>query len=206
MAQGFLKGNKLGFIVAAIIFLGSFWYLVSVAFDSKEALSASNAELGAVYDAVIHTSKGDFTMQFYPKKAPQARRNFLSLAKNGFYDETKFHRVIKDVLIQGGDPYTKRPDVSRYGTGDPGYFIKDEINDVPMKRGVVAMANKGEKNTGGSQFFILSSDRPDLDGRFTVFGFVSQGMEIVDTISRVPTGEKDRPITPVTLDSIELRE
>jgi len=206
MAQGFLKGNRLGFVAAGIIFLGSFWYLVSVAFDSRDALSASSASIGAVYDVVIHTSKGDFTIQFYPKKAPQTRRNFLALAKNGFYDDTKFHRVLKNTLIQGGDPYTKRNDVSRYGTGDPGYFIKDEINDVPMNRGVVAMANTGTKDTSGSQFFILASDRPELKGQFTIFGFVSQGIEVIDTISSVPTGMKDRPIVPVILNSIELRE
>jgi peptidyl-prolyl cis-trans isomerase B (cyclophilin B) len=206
MAQGFLKGKWFGFIATAILFLGSFYYLISVAFESKDALSASSADIGAVYDAVLHTSKGDFTIQFYPSEAPQTRRNFLSLAKTGFYDETKFHRVIKDVLIQGGDPYTQRNDVSRYGTGDPGYFIKDEIHDVPMKRGVVAMAHKGEKNTAGSQFFILASDRPDLEGKFTIFGFVSQGMEVVDIISKVPTVEKDRPLSPVVLKSIDLRE
>ena len=206
MAQGFLKGNRIGIIVAGLIFLGSFWYLVNVAFKSQDVFSASNAELGAIYDAVFHTSKGDFTIQFYPSKAPQTRKNFLSLASTGFYDDTKFHRVIKDVLIQGGDPYTKRSDVSRYGTGDPGYFIKDEINDIPMKRGVVAMAHKGEKNSAGSQFFVLAGDRPDLQGKFTVFGFVSGGMDTIDAISRVPVSGNERPSTPVILQSIDLRE
>ena len=206
MGQGFLKGNKLGFIVVGLLFLGSFWYLINVAFDSQDVFSASNSELGAVFDAVVHTSKGDFTMQFYPSDAPKTRANFISLAKTGFYDDTKFHRVVKNVLIQGGDPYTKRNDVSRYGTGDPGYYLKDEINDLPMKRGVVAMANKGEKNTTGSQFFILSSDRPDLEGRFTVFGFVSQGMGTIDAINNVAVGESDRPVSPVILKSIDLRE
>lgn len=206
MGQGFLKSKTVGFIAAAILFLGSFYYLISVAFESRDVLSTSNTTIGAVFDAVIHTSKGDFTMQFYPSEAPKTRTNFISLAKTGFYDDTKFHRVVKNVLIQGGDPYTKRNDVSRYGTGDPGYYLKDEINDLPMKRGAVAMANKGEKNTAGSQFFILSSDRPDLDGRFTIFGFVSQGMETIDTINNITTGEHDRPLSPVVLESIDLRE
>jgi cyclophilin family peptidyl-prolyl cis-trans isomerase len=206
MAQGFLKGNTAGLIVAGLIFLGSFWYLIDVAFDSREVFSASKSELGAVFDVVMHTSEGDIVLQFYPSKASQTRYNFLSLASTGFYDDTKFHRVIKDVLIQGGDPYTKRADVSRYGTGDPGYFIKDEINDVPMKRGVVAMAHKGEKHTAGSQFFILASDRPDLQGRFTVFGFVSRGMDVVDRVSRLPIEDNERPRTPTVLRSIELRQ
>jgi len=206
MAQGFLKGSRIGLIIAGLIFLGSFWYLVDVAFKSRDVFSASKSELGAVFDAVMHTSEGDFIIQFYPKEAPQTRHNFLSLASTGFYDDTKFHRVIKDVLIQGGDPYTKRADVSRYGTGDPGYFIKDEINDIPMKRGVIAMAHKGEKNTAGSQFFILASDRPDLQDRFTVFGFVSYGMDVVDRVSRSPVSENERPRTPVILRSIELRQ
>lgn len=206
MAQRFLKGNKLAFVFAILIFFMSIWYLVSVASSNREVFSVLNSELSATFDAVIHTSEGDFTIQFYPKEAPQTRRNFLSLASTGFYDDTKFHRVIKDVLIQGGDPYTKRADVSRYGTGDPGYFIKDEINDIPMKRGVVAMAHKGEKNTAGSQFFILVSDRPDLQDRFTIFGFVSHGMDVVDRVSRSPISENERPRTPVILHSIELRQ
>jgi peptidyl-prolyl cis-trans isomerase B (cyclophilin B) len=206
MGQEFLKIKKVVFILAGILFLGSLYYFVSVAFETKDEFSLSRVEIAAVFDAVIHTSKGGFTIQFYPTDAPKTRHNFLSLANTGFYDDTKFHRVVRDVLIQGGDPYTKKDDVSRYGTGDPGYFVDDEINKIPMKRGVVAMAHKGEKNTAGSQFFILSSDRPDLQGRFTVFGFVSQGMEIVDIINKVPTGDAERPITPVILRSIDLRQ
>lgn len=193
-------------ISVGVLLLGSLWYLVSVAFETKEAFSASSADVGAVFETVLHTNKGDITIRFYKDEAPVTRRNFISLSKLGFYDNTKFHRVIRDVLIQGGDPYTKRDDVSRYGTGDPGYTIKDEINDIPMKRGVVAMAHRGP-GTAGSQFFILSSDRPDLQDRFTIFGYVSQGMEVVDAISREKTVDRtERPMVPVVLKSVTLRE
>ncbi len=206
MAQKFLNKRTFSFVLAGLLFLGSLWYLVSVAFDTKQAFSASSADIGAVFDAVIHTTAGDFVLQFYPDRAPQTKRNFVMLAKTGFYNDTKFHRVIPDVLIQGGDPYTKRDDVSRYGTGDPGYTIKDEINDTPMKRGVVGMAHRGP-GTAGSQFFVLAGDRPDLEGKFTAFAFVSQGLDVIDAISRVDrVSGTERPRTPITITSITLRQ
>jgi len=207
LSRGIVGKRLLGFSAAALLFLGSFYYLITVAFANEDVLAERQevSSINAVYEVVLKTSKGDFTVSFY-NEAPGTKRNFVRLAKSGFYDDTKFHRVVKGFVIQGGDPYTKRSDVSRYGTGDPGYTIKDEISKLPMKRGVVAMANLGEKDSAGSQFFVTVSDRPELEGKYTIFGYISNGMEVVDAINAVPTDLRERPDTPVILESVELRD
>jgi peptidyl-prolyl cis-trans isomerase B (cyclophilin B) len=155
----------------------------------------------------LETSLGNIELELYPEKAPITVANFVKLAKEGVYDNTKFHRVIKGFMIQGGDPYTKGDDVSMYGTGGPGYTILDEANSEIMARGVLAMANTGRPNTGGSQFFITTADTSWLQGKHTIFGKVISGMEIVDKIENVKTtGEPyNRPITPVVLNKIIVK-
>jgi cyclophilin family peptidyl-prolyl cis-trans isomerase len=154
--------------------------------------------------AEIKTNLGVIKVKFY-SESPITANNFLNLAKQGFYDNTKFHRIIKDFMIQGGDPLTK-DDVRQdfWGTGGPDYRFQDEFNRHPLVRGNLAMANSGA-NTNGSQFFIVTAaSTPWLDGRHTNFGEVVQGMDVVEKIEAVSTGASDRPLTSVIIESISL--
>ena len=160
--------------------------------------------------AVIKTNYGDFTVKFYASDAPLTVNNFLNLAQAGFYNGTKFHRLIKGFMIQGGDPLTKGSDTSAYGTGGPGYQFKDEVNNLSLAEGSLAMANSGP-NTNGSQFFIVTSlAELHLQGYYTNFGKVVSGLDIVHKIENVPvvanpsTGESSFPTQDVIINSIEL--
>ena len=148
-------------------------------------------------EATLHTSAGPITVSFFDEDAPKTVENFRKLAADGFYDGVIFHRVIKDFMIQGGDP-------EGTGSGGPGYTFEDEINDHKIVRGALAMANAGP-NTNGSQFFIVTTDAaPWLDGKHTVFGEVSDGMDAVDAIEGTETGPDDRPSEPQMIDRVEL--
>ena len=156
--------------------------------------------------AVIKTNFGEIEVAFFRDKAPKTVENFETLTKAGFYASTKFHRIIKDFMIQGGDPFSKDDaQMARWGTGGPGYTFADEINSEKIVRGVLAMANAGP-NTNGSQFFIVTAEAaPWLDGRHTAFGRVVRGMDVVNKISAAPTGENDIPKSPVIIESITLK-
>ena len=155
--------------------------------------------------AKFHTSKGDFAIELSEKETPITVANFIKLAQSGFYDGVKFHRVIKGFMIQAGDPLTKDDSKNMYwGTGGPGYEFEDEIcpensNEV----GTISMANAGP-DTNGSQFFINAKNNGFLNDKHTVFGAVVEGMDVVRTIEDVPVNSSDRPIEPVTINSIEL--
>ncbi|NTU98672.1 peptidylprolyl isomerase [Candidatus Falkowbacteria bacterium] len=156
--------------------------------------------------AVIKTNKGDVEVEFYGADSPKTVNNFLNLAKLGFYDGTRFHRVIKDFMIQGGDPNSKSDDWTTHGTGGPGYSFKDEFNQHLLVRGSLAMANSGP-DTNGSQFFIVTAaSTPWLDGRHTNFGKVIKGMDIVSEIEGVKTNQNDHPLDDVTIQKIELKK
>jgi len=147
--------------------------------------------------ATLHTNHGAIELELFPDEAPRTVDNFTRLAGEGFYDGVIFHRVIPDFMIQGGDP-------TGTGSGGPGYTFEDELNDHKVERGAVAMANAGP-NTNGSQFFIVTADAcPWLDGKHTVFGRVTGGMEVVDAISSVETDARDRPREDVTIQRVEL--
>ena len=147
--------------------------------------------------ATIHTNHGDIEIGFFDDDAPKTVENFRKLASDGFYDGLVFHRVIKDFMVQGGCP-------EGTGTGGPGYTFEDEFNDNKVERGALAMANAGP-NTNGSQFFIVTADAaPWLDGKHTVFGRVSGGMDAVDAISEVDRDARDKPHTDVTIERVEL--
>ena len=156
-------------------------------------------------NVVLNTNKGDITIEFLGGDAPNTVANFTKLAKEGFYDGTKFHRVIQSFMIQGGDPLTKDDaQVADWGTGGPGYSFADEIhannrNDI----GTISMANAGP-NTNGSQFFINVADNNFLDTKHTVFGHVTAGMDVVSAIASVAVGESDRPTYPVIIERIIL--
>ncbi len=147
--------------------------------------------------AAMKTTEGTIAFELFDEDAPETVANFRKLASDGFYDGVAFHRVIKGFMIQGGDPQGT-------GTGGPGYQFDDEINQHKLVRGALAMANAGP-NTNGSQFFVVTADEtPWLDGKHTVFGQVTSGMEVVDKISNVPTTAGDRPAEPVVIASIQL--
>ncbi len=156
--------------------------------------------------AILHTNKGDITVEFFDADAPNTVANFTKLAKAGFYDGTKFHRVIKDFMIQGGDPLTKDDAMmTRWGTGDPGYKFADEIRDNNHNIiGTISMANSGP-NTNGSQFFINTADNNFLDGKHTTFGRICAGMDVVGAIEETPTGPADRPLEPMLIERVTVQ-
>ena len=147
--------------------------------------------------ATLHTNHGPIAVELFDDEAPKTVENFRKLATDGFYDGVIFHRVIPDFMIQGGDP-------TGTGTGGPGYTFEDEFNDHPVERGTLAMANAGP-NTNGSQFFIVTADAcPWLDGKHTVFGRVTDGLDVVDAISQAETGAADKPVADVVIERIDL--
>jgi cyclophilin family peptidyl-prolyl cis-trans isomerase len=155
--------------------------------------------------AVIKTNLGNITVEFYAEESPVTVNNFLNLARDGVFDGTRFHRIIKEFMIQGGDPQSTDPlKKDLWGTGGPGYKFKDEFNERPLQKGSLAMANSGP-NTNGSQFFIVTADfTPWLDGKHTNFGYVTLGMDVVDKIEASETDGRDRPMEDVIVEKIEL--
>jgi cyclophilin family peptidyl-prolyl cis-trans isomerase len=148
-------------------------------------------------NATIHTNHGAIAIELFDDDAPKTVENFLKLARDGFYDGVIFHRIIPDFMIQGGDP-------TGTGSGGPGYQFEDEFNDHKVVRGALAMANAGP-NTNGSQFFIVTTDAaPWLDGKHTVFGQVTGGMDAVDSISATDTDGRDRPRKDVVIERVEV--
>lgn len=156
-------------------------------FSQQEIKKMSNTK------AIIETKFGNITLKFFPDVAPGHVKNFIDLAKKGFYDGTTFHRVIPGFMIQGGDPNSKNPDKSTHGMGGPGYTIKAEFNNKPHKRGTLSMARAQNPDSAGSQFFICVKDAPFLDRQYTVFGEVESGMEVVDKIVSQPRDARDNP-------------
>ncbi len=149
--------------------------------------------------ATLHTNAGAIEVEFFDDDAPKTVENFRKLAADGFYNGLTFHRVITDFMIQGGCP-------EGTGTGGPGYQFEDEFNDNKVERGALAMANAGP-NTNGSQFFIVTTGAaPWLDGKHTVFGKVSDGMDTVDAIEATPTGAGDKPVEPQVIERVELSD
>ncbi len=203
------RGGREAIII--IVIMGG-WYLLrtpnkdvtSLNNEPKPALSSGEVK-NKIMNATFHTNKGDITIEFLDTLAPNTVANFVKLAGSGFYDGVKFHRVIKGFMIQGGDPLTKDDSKSDFwGTGGPGYSFNDEIgpgnkNDA----GTIAMANSGP-NTNGSQFFINVANNNFLDTKHTVFGHVTKGMDVVHAIENTPTGQNDRPISPVIIQSVSL--
>ncbi len=159
--------------------------------------SWTTARVAAMTKATLHTNHGAIGLELFDEDAPKTVENFLGLSRDGFYDGLIFHRVIQDFMIQGGCPQGT-------GTGGPGYQFEDEFNEHKVVRGALAMANAGP-NTNGSQFFIVTTEAaPWLDGKHTVFGEVTSGMDVVDEISEVETGPGDKPVQPVTIERVEI--
>lgn len=162
---------------------------------------------------VFKTNKGDIELELFVDQMPITAGNFIKLAGEGFYNGTKFHRVIEGFMVQGGDPNSKGDDERIYGTGGPGYTIQDEfVEGLSNVRGTISMANSGQKNSGGSQFFInlvdntaLDFDKPPFSSSHPVFGKVVSGMEVVDAIAQVQTNDRDLPTDPVIVSEIIVK-
>lgn len=184
---------------------------------SPEALEAQDNE--AIVNtmnptAIFKTNKGTFQIELFEDQMPITVGNFVSLAESGFYNGTKFHRVIDGFMIQGGDPNSKGDNTAIYGQGGPENNVQDEFVSAPNLsnvRGTISMANTGQPNSGGSQFFIntvdnlgLDFDKEPLSSKHPVFGHVTEGMEIVDAISGVEVGPRDLPVEPVIVESVTI--
>ena len=160
--------------------------------------------------AVIKTSAGEMAVELWPEVAPKTVENFKTLAQTGFYDGTAFHRIVKDFMIQGGDPLTKdASQESRWGTGGPGHTIKAEFNDRSHQRGVISMARSQHPDSAGSQFFICLAEASFLDRKYTAFGKLIRGDDVLGRIgdTQVATGgggEKSKPLTRVSVESIRI--
>jgi peptidyl-prolyl cis-trans isomerase B (cyclophilin B) len=155
--------------------------------------------------AVIETTLGTIKIKFFPKIALGHVDNFKDLASKGFYDGTLFHRVIPGFMIQGGCPNSKGEDRSMHGTGGPGYTIREEFSDTPHKRGIVSMARSADPNSAGSQFFICVADSLFLDGQYTVFGEVMEGMEVADAIVASPRDSRDNPKERIEMKKVSVQ-
>lgn len=161
-----------------------------------------NLNMDTTYTAVIKTNLGDMTVEFFLDDAPMTVNNFVSLAKDGYYDNVIFHRVISGFMIQGGDPSgTGHGDYGKY----PGYEFEDELNNQrPYEKGILAMANRGP-NTNGSQFFIMHVEYP-LPYSYTIFGSVTEGFDVIDKIASVETDSSDKPTEDVVINTVEILE
>jgi peptidyl-prolyl cis-trans isomerase B (cyclophilin B) len=176
----------------------------------KDAAPAATNQVAVIEVAVIQTSAGDMVIEFWPDAAPKTVENFKTLAKKGFYDGTAFHRIVKGFMIQGGDPYTKDPaQEALWGQGDPGYKIKAEFNDHSHQRGVISMARSQDPDSAGSQFFICHGDAPALDHKYTAFGKLIKGDDVLERIANTPvamsgTGERSKPTTRIEVQTIKI--
>lgn len=177
--------------------------------DQKEA-SQETKKSDAKEVAVIKTSAGEMVVDFWPDVAPNTVENFKKLAREGFYNGTAFHRIIKGFMIQGGDPLTKDvANEARFGTGGPGYMIKAEFNDRKHERGVISMARSANPDSAGSQFFLMLDAAPHLDHKYTAFGKIIKGEDVLMKIGETPvvssrTGERSKPKDRIEIESIQI--
>ena len=167
-----------------------------------DSMPEMNIDISKKYTAVIKTSMGDMSVEFFTEDAPMTVNNFINLSRDGYYDNVIFHRVISGFMIQGGDPSgTGHGEMGKY----PGYKFEDELNNQrSYEKGILAMANAGP-DTNGSQFFIMHVDYP-LPYQYTIFGLVTDGLDIIDKIASVETGDGDKPVNDVVIESIEIKE
>jgi peptidyl-prolyl cis-trans isomerase B (cyclophilin B) len=182
-------------LVLALMFLsmGALCAPASFAQQQPKKFTPEETKKMSETKAIIETKFGSITLKFFPEVAPGHVKNFIDLAKKGFYDGTTFHRVIPGFMIQGGDPNSKNPDKRMHGTGGPGYTIKAEFSEKPHKRGTLSMARAASPDSAGSQFFICVKDSSFLDRQYTVFGEVESGIEVVDKIVSQARDQADNP-------------
>jgi cyclophilin family peptidyl-prolyl cis-trans isomerase len=189
---------KIGFSFLLLIVL-SVTLIIFLKTDRNQSERREESHLLGEINATIDTRFGDITLRFFPEDAPEHVKNFIELARKGFYTKTTFHRIIPGFMIQGGDPNSKNADRSRHGMGGPGYSLKAEFNNNPHRRGTLSMARSADPDSAGSQFFICVSDAPHLDGQYTVFGEVTDGMDVVDIIVSQPRDQNDNPLERIEM-------
>ena len=198
--------SKLLFTLVAFSLLSFTGYSADAKKEKPKPAAATDDKKPAVKEvAVIKTSEGVMVIEFWPDVAPKTVENFKKLAKDGFYDGTAFHRVIKGFMIQGGDPNTK--DASKenmWGMGDPGYKIKAEFNDKSHTRGVISMARSANPDSAGSQFFICHGNPTQLDHQYTTFGKLIKGDDVLEKIATTATHPPDRPDKRMNVESIKI--
>ncbi len=221
-----MKSNKKVIIILVVLFLSSILFIYFINKSNKDNINditsntnnaqvnqkeniknmnLTNQKTGERID-VINTSQGEIELKLNGDRTPITVNNFIMLAENGFYNGTKFHRIIKDFMIQGGDPLSKDESKKNYwGTGGPDYRFVDEVfADDDMKEGDIAMANAGP-NTNGSQFFIVTAEKtPWLNGKHTIFGKVTKGIDIIKKIENVKTDSSDKPLEDVVVKEIKV--
>jgi len=189
--------------------LKRFYYVALCIFMLSIAGMVQSADLTAPDSevAVLDTTMGKIVLEFFPNAAPNHVANFKKLARQGFYDGSQFHRVIEGFMIQGGDPNSKDNDPSNDGTGNAGYQIKAEFNTISHKKGIVSMARGAYSvDSASCQFFIMLADTPRLDGQYTVFGKVIEGMDVVEKIGKVKVDSKDHPVQPVVMKKVTIEK
>ncbi len=192
-------------VVALSLFLGAATSRAAEAEADTKKSESKEKQMNDKEVAVIKTTEGEMVVEFWPDVAPKTVENFKTLAKKGFYDGTCFHRVIKGFMIQGGDPLTKDPaQESRWGTGDPGYKIKAEFNDRHHDRGVISMARSNDPDSAGSQFFICLGNASFLDRKYTAFGKLIKGDDVLEKIATTATHPPDRPDKRMGVESIKI--
>jgi peptidyl-prolyl cis-trans isomerase B (cyclophilin B) len=193
--------QKLFFTTAALISMAVIPVLMAHAENLAKPKPPTPEEVQKYSETrgIIETRHGNIVLKFFPETAPLHVRNFIYLAENGFYDGTAFHRVIPGFMIQGGDPNSRSEDRTRHGTGGPGYSIEAEFSKLPHKRGSLSMARSRDPNSAGSQFFICVADSAWLDGQYTLFGEVIEGMEAADKIVDEKRDRRDNPVERVEM-------
>jgi peptidyl-prolyl cis-trans isomerase B (cyclophilin B) len=190
------------FIVLVTLIITIVALLAGVAFAKEvksRSFTAQEIEKMAGTTVMIKTSFGNIELMFYPDLAPNHVDNFIQLAGKGFYDGTVFHRVIPGFMVQGGDPNTKSPNRARHGIGGPGHTVKAEFSARKHTRGILSMARMSHPDSGGSQFFLIVKDSPWLDNKYSVFGEVISGMDVVDRLVNQPRDRRDNPLERVEL-------
>lgn len=202
----FMKFAKLFAVSTALFAVSCLLVEEAEAQLSKTAAPGATAPKAGEEVAVMETNHGRIVLKFFPAKAPGHVKNFKDLANKKFYDGTKFHRVIPNFMIQGGDPNSKSDDKSRHGMGGPGYQIKAEFNDIKHERGILSMARSQNPDSAGSQFFIMHKYAASLDNNYTAFGQVIQGMDVVDKIVMLERDARDNPLTPAVIKSVRIQK
>jgi peptidyl-prolyl cis-trans isomerase B (cyclophilin B) len=195
---------KIVVLVALMVFMGM---NIAPAYSEKSRhrnFTKQEIETMKEKKAVINTKFGEITLKFLPEVAPNHVNSFIELASGGFYNGTTFHRLVPGFVIQGGDPNTKSDDRSTHGMGGPGYNLKAEFSKLPHKRGTLSMARAADPDSAGSQFFICVEDTPFLDGQYTIFGEVVDGMDVVDQIVSQPRDPRDNPVDRIEM-TVEIR-
>jgi cyclophilin family peptidyl-prolyl cis-trans isomerase len=192
-----------GIFIFVAVFVGQLLVsLIEMSSREETRFLSTNAldQQIAVTMMTLKTTQGEISIRLFRQQAPVSVNNIVQLAQSGFYDGTKFHHVVPGERVEGGDPLSREKNRDLWGTGGPGFVFEDENVDMPLTRGVVGLSNRGSPGTNGSQFFIVTAEElPELEGRYSVIGRVTKGMDVVDRIASGALDDKGRPVQPVVV-------